>query len=200
MKKTIQWLAAAAAAAFLMAGCGSPAPSDETLKSEAGEMVGDYMSRTRDDAQSKLKAGDLKPLQEVLPGEDLEAAAELEEETDVLTAIESLSPEGQRKGADYLYERLPAADMYSLDGLSDAEKILVFQNTFTWVGFMDDSHVQEASEVGPEDVFLEDGGGEPRARVMAGASIGDLYLVWIDGEWKIDGPRMLEMWTEETGK
>lgn len=200
MKKTTRWLAAAAAAAFLMAGCGSPVPSEETLKSEAGEMVGDYMSRTRDDAQSTLKAGDLKPLQEVLPGEDLEAAAELEEETDVLTAIESLSPEGQRKGADYLYERLPAADMYSLDGLSDAEKILVFQNTFTWVGFMDDSHVQEASEVGPEDVFLEDGGDEPRARVMAGASIGDLYLVWTDGEWKIDGPRMLEMWTEEAGR
>ena len=200
MNKTLRWLAATAAAAFLIAGCGSPAPSDETLKSDAGEMVGDYMSRTRDDARATLIAGDLKPLQEVLPGEDLEAAAELEEETDVLTAIESLSPEGQRKGADYLYERLPAADMYSLDGLSDAEKILVIQNTFTWVGFMDDSHVQEASEVGPEDVFLEDGGDEPRARVMAGATIGDLYLVWIDGDWKIDGLRMLEMWTEETGK
>lgn len=197
--KRAGWWPLAAAAAVILSGCGSLAQADpEQVRSEVQAMAEEMHAVSQEELQ-QLSADKLGAPGEVLTEEDRQTAARVEDETDdVLASIEAISADGQKAVADYLTDILPAAEYFNLDGLSDAERAVLAQESVLSMAYLQMEGPVTVDELGPEDVEVIDAE-HVRITVSFGGDTSDpveVYLVKDGDEWKVDGGKALEQRAE----
>ena len=108
--------------------------------------------------------------------------------------VDGVSDEDLKKLVDYLYENHPLGRFVYFDGDATIQQRLQAISALVLV----QSYAATVSEekapkkITAEDVTVDDSGADPKASFVSEGSTLAPTLIFADGEWKIDGPALLE--------
>lgn len=193
--KIISKLAAAAIiAAFALTGCAPAAPAPVVLSpaAEAAKTVDEFYAKSIESAPAAVKSFEEGPKQmaELLSAEDIKT---LGESSDPFTGLNSLSPDGQTKVADFYKNLDPVADYYSYEGLTKSQQAGVSLTSLITTTFLTTPEVAGAArEISESNITIVDdthATSNFKPGVDAESSKTEMYLVKTDAGWKIDGKK-----------
>jgi hypothetical protein len=200
--KTFSKLAATAVIAILaLAGCsaGDESKSDTTVsaKAEIVKTVDDFYAKSIEQAPAALKTFESGPeeMAKLISAADLKI---LGESSDPFTGLKTISPEAQKKVADFYKGLDPVTEFYDYEGLDDAEQAGVSLTSLITTTFLTSNDVAEAArKVDESNITIVDdthATSNFRPGVDPSSSNSQMFLIKTDKGWKIDGKKTYDQY------
>lgn len=187
-----------------LTGCAISAPvAPPSPAAEVVKTVDDFYTKSIENAPAAVKSFDKGPTQmaDLLSAEDIKI---LGDSSDPFTGLDSISPEGQTKVADFYKGLDPVADFYNYDGLTKSQQAGVSLTSLITTTFLTSPDVAEAArKVDESNITITD---ETHATsnfkpgIDAENSKSEMYLIKTDAGWKIDGKKTYEQYLSDMKK